>query len=129
MPNGGKFLNARSKIYFRAKTDRLGRIDIPLAVVTVGLLAFGVLMVYSASMYNAEVNYGNEYFFMYKQIFGCVGGVMAMFAMTLLDYRKLVKARFVVIGISIGLLALVLIPGIGVENYGARRWLNLGIMT
>lgn len=129
MPNGGKFLNARSKIYFRAKTDRFGRIDVPLFVVTAGLLAFGVLMVYSASMYNARVNYGNEYFFMYKQIFGCIGGLMAMFAMTLLNYRKLIKARFVIIGVSIGLLALVLIPGVGVENYGARRWLNLGVMT
>ena len=103
--------------------------DFPLAFVTAGLLAFGVLMVYSASMYNAEINYGNRYFFMYKQLFGCVGGLMAMIAMTLLDYRKLIKARFVIIGISIALLALVLVPGVGVENYGARRWLNLGIMT
>ena len=129
MWSGVKFLNAKSKIFFRSKTDRYGRIDLPLAAVTAGLLAFGVVMVYSASMYNAEMNYGSKYFFMYKQLFGCIGGIMAMFALTVLDYRKLIKARFVIIGISVALLALVLIPGVGVENYGARRWLNLGVMT
>ena len=47
-----------------------GKFDIGLMVVTVGLALFGVLMVYSASSYSASVNYGNEFFYMYKQIFG-----------------------------------------------------------
>ena len=114
---------------FSARTDRSARFDLPLAFVTVGLLLFGVLMVYSASSYNGELNYGNEFFFAYKQIFGAISGIIAMTAMTMLDYRKLIKARWVIIGVSILLLALVLIPGVGVENYGARRWLNLGIIT
>ena len=96
---------------------------------TVVMLAFGVLMVFSASSYNAELNYGNKYFFMTKQLTGCAGGMAAMVAMTLLDYRKLFKIRFVLLGVSVLLLALVLIPGIGVENYGARRWLDLGFTT
>lgn len=120
-------LNAKSESYSR--TDRSAYFDLPLTVVTVCLLAFGVLMVYSASMYNAEINYGNEYFFMYKQLFGVLMGLISMFGMTALDYHKLSKARFVIIGISIILLVLVLIPGVGVENYGARRWLNLGFIT
>lgn len=106
-----------------------GKLDIGLIVVTVGLALFGVLMVYSASSYNAEVNYGNEFFYMYKQIIGVVAGVVVMFGLTWFDYRKLVKLRWVILGVSILLLALVLIPGIGVENYGARRWLNLGFIT
>ncbi|MBQ7227798.1 MAG: putative lipid II flippase FtsW [Clostridia bacterium] len=114
---------------FSARTDRSARFDLPLAFVTVGLLLFGVLMVYSASSYNGELNYGNEFFFAYKQIFGAISGIIAMTAMTMLDYRKLIKARWVIIGVSILLLALVLIPGVGVENYGARRWLNFGIIT
>ena len=56
------------------RNERLRSIDVPLTVATALMLAFGVVMVYSASSYSAEVNYGNEYFFMTKQIVGCVGG-------------------------------------------------------
>lgn len=120
-------MRAKSKNYL--PIDRSGHYDLSLTVITVALLGFGVLMVYSASMYNAELNYGNEFFFMFKQLFGVIGGGIAMFCMTALDYRKLAKARWVIVGVSILLLALVLIPGVGVENYGARRWLNLGFIT
>lgn len=119
-----KFENISShKIYNSNKPDYL------LYIITIGLLAFGVLMVYSASCYNGEVNYNNEFFFMYKQLFGVIAGIITMFIMTVIDYKVLYKARFILIIISIVLLAIVLIPGIGIENYGARRWLNLGIIT
>ena len=111
------------------RNERLRSIDVPLTVATALMLAFGVVMVYSASSYSAEVNYGNEYFFTTKQIVGCVGGAASMTLFTLLDYRKLKKARWFILGVGVLLLALVLIPGVGVENYGARRWLNLGVTT
>ena len=129
MPREVEHLNARSKDLFRERTDRLRRPDMPLYVVTALLLVFGVVMVYSASSYNAEMNYGSKYFFMIKQIFGVVGGAAAMTAMTLLDYRKLMKVRYVILAVCAVLLVLVLIPGVGISNYGARRWLNLGVMT
>ena len=122
-------LKAKSKNFSAVLPDRSAHFDVPLTAVTVALLAFGVLMVYSASMYSGEVNYGNEFFFMYKQIFGVLAGLAAMFAMTVVDYHKLAKSRFVILAVSILLLALVLIPGVGIENYGARRWLNLGVIT
>lgn len=122
-------MKAKSKNFSAVLPDRSAHFDVPLTAVTVALLAFGVLMVYSASMYSGEVNYGNEFFFMYKQIFGAIGGLAAMFAMTVVDYHKLAKSRFVILAVSILLLALVLIPGVGIENYGARRWLNLGVIT
>lgn len=121
--------NAKSVNFSARKAHRSGLPDIPLAVVTLGLLAFGVLMVYSASMYNGEVNYGDRYFFMYKQIFGVLAGIAAMVAMSVIDYRRLMRARFVIVGVGIALLGIVLIPGVGVENYGARRWIDLGFIT
>ena len=39
------------------------------------------------------------------------------------------RARFVIVGVGIALLGIVLIPGVGVENYGARRWIDLGFIT
>lgn len=86
-------------------------------------------MVYSASSYNAKVNYGNEFYYMNKQIVGAIMGIIAMSILTLIDYHILQKLRYIILGISILLLVLVFIPGIGVENYGAKRWINLPFFT
>lgn len=106
-----------------------GKFDIPLLIVTVILVIFGIVMVYSASMYSAEVNYGNKYYFMYKQLIGAVLGFAALFGLTLLDYRFLYKLRYIILGVSYVLLLLVFIPGLGIEVYGARRWINLPFFT
>ena len=102
----------------------------PVLVATVcGLVLFGIIMVYSASSYNAEVNYGNEYYYMYKQIIGAILGFSAMFVLSVIDYHILIKFRYIILAISYVLLVLVFIPGIGVENYGAKRWINLPFFT
>ena len=105
------------------------RFDPVLAVAVTGLVLFGIIMVYSASSYNAEVNYGNEYYYMYKQIIGAILGFSAMFVLSVIDYHILIKFRYVILGISYVLLILVFIPGVGVENYGAKRWINLPFFT
>lgn len=106
-----------------------GKPDYILFIVTLLLVGFGVLMVYSASMYSAQKNYGTEYYFMFKQIVGAVLGLGAMIGLTFVDYHFLGKIRYIFLGISLALLVLVFIPGIGVENYGARRWINLPFFT
>lgn len=92
------------------------------------LVGFGCLMVYSASCYSANYRYGNQYFFLYKQLFGVVLGLFAMFFFASIDYHILKKFRWWVLLVSIVLLILVFVPGFGVESYGANRWVNfLGI--
>jgi cell division protein FtsW len=111
-------------------TDRAGlKPDYILLAVTMILVAFGILMVYSASMYSAQKNYGSEYYFMFKQLVGAVLGFVAMTALTFTDYHILGKLRYIILGGSLVLLVLVFIPGVGVENYGARRWINLPFFT
>ena len=105
------------------------RFDPVLVAAVCGLVLFGIIMVYSASSYNAEVNYGNEYYYMYKQIIGAILGFSAMFVLSAIDYHILIKFRYIILGISYVLLVLVFIPGIGVENYGAKRWINLPFFT
>lgn len=100
-----------------------------MLAVTVALVLTGIVMVYSASSYSAKINYGSEYYFMFKQILGAVLGFVAMFALSFCDYHVLAKLRYVILGVSILLLALVFVPGIGVESYGARRWINLPFFT
>ena len=106
-----------------------GRFDYILFAVTIFLALFGVLMVYSASMYNAAVNYNNRYYYMFKQLFGVVLGFAAMIGMSFTDYHILKKLRYPLLAVSVLLLLLVFVPGVGVENYGAKRWINLPFFT
>lgn len=106
-----------------------GKADVVLVAAVVALVAFGVVMVYSASMYSAQVNYGNEYYYMFKQILGGALGLAAMFGCAMIDYHALAKMRYIILFVSFALLALVFVPGVGVENYGAKRWINLPFFT
>ena len=93
------------------------------------LVVFGCIMVYSASMYSAELNFGNKFFFLKKQVIGAVLGVCGMIVMMFVPYEKLKKWGLISVCISAILLLLVFVPKIGIENYGARRWVNLGVIT
>ncbi len=94
-------------------------------VLTLVLVAFGALMVYSASFYSASRNYNNQYFFLIKQLLGIVVGTVFMIILSKIDYNKLTKYALPFVIVSFVLLGLVFVPGIGVENYGARRWIRL----
>lgn len=103
--------------------------DILIPVLTVLIAAFGVLMVYSASSYTAEVTYGDAFFFAKKQLLGFILGLVALVAVCFFPYIKLKKLKWAALAISVVLLAVLFIPGVGKENYGATRWINLGPLT
>ncbi|MCL2598940.1 MAG: putative lipid II flippase FtsW, partial [Firmicutes bacterium] len=111
------------------KKSVIDRLDIPLLVGVAGIVLFGLVMIYSASSYVAQKNYGNAFYYVFKQIFGAVVGFGGLFFFAFFDYQRLVKLRYIVLIVSFVLLIVVLIPGIGVENYGARRWIQLPFMT
>ncbi len=97
-------------------------------ILVLALAGFGCLMVYSASYYSASYRYGNEYFFLFKQLLGVVLGIFALFFFAFVDYHILKKFRYWVLAGSVVLLILVFVPGFGVQSYGANRWVNfLGI--
>ena len=100
-----------------------------LAAAVTGLTLFGILMVYSASSYAAKNAYGNEYYFLIKQAVGAALGLAAMAACSFVDYHVLIKLRYPLLAVSYLMLVLVFVPHIGVENYGAKRWINLPFFT
>lgn len=110
-----------------AKKRERGVVALPILVVLVA--AFGVLMVYSASYYAAEKQFGDAFYFMKKQLVGFILGVVAMLAAGFFPYRNLKKLKWPALIVSLALLAAVFIPGLGVENYGATRWIGLGSIT
>ena len=103
--------------------------DKPLAVTAVVLSAIGLLFIYSASCYSAELTYGDPFRYVETQAVALVLGVTAMLALSFLRPEKLQKAAAPLFLLGIALLAAVFIPGLGVESYGAKRWLDLGFFT
>lgn len=99
--------------------------DSILLIATVGLLAIGVVMVYSASAVLSYHEFGDWYYYVKRQLLFALLGVAAMTATMNIDYW--VWKKFAKIGLIAGfaLLLLVLIPGIGVVRGGARSWLGI----
>lgn len=103
--------------------------DYPLLIAVFLLSVIGTIFIYSASNYSALSTYGDELYFVKKQIIGIVLGVVAMATTGFFDFNKLKKFTPYVCILAILLLSLVFVPGIGVENYGAKRWLGFGAFT
>ncbi len=85
-------------------------------------------MIYSASFYQAEVTYGDKFYFFKKQLVGFLLGLVSMIFVSFFDYKKLDKIKYILLGFSVVLLVLVFTP-LGVENYGAKRWIGVGSIT
>lgn len=103
--------------------------DIPLLICVFLMACFGCLMIYSASSYTAEVQFGDSLYFVKKQIIGVVLGTAAMAGTCFFSYKKLAKLRYAAVIIAVVLLVLVFVPGIGITNYGATRWIGFGSFT
>lgn len=86
------------------------------------LLALGLVMLYSASMDQQ----GARYLSMQLEWAGL--GMVACCVAAVMDYRWLQKFAWPFLGITVLMLVAVLIPGVGVERNGARRWFDLGPM-
>lgn len=107
----------------------LKKIDIPLLIVTILLLIYGLLMVYSASSVVAMYKYNDEFYFIKRQmIFAGISIVLLIFIINL-DINKIYKSTTIIFIISIIFLILVLIPGIGLVRGGARSWIGIGSVS
>lgn len=111
--------------WWNAPAVRYGHVDPLLAAVSVALMGFGVVMVYSASAIEATVTLGDaEYYLRRQAMFACIG-VAVMFAVSRIHYRSI---RLLTYPLFLGALALMSLSvlGFGHEGKGAARWLALG---
>jgi cell division protein FtsW len=96
-----------------------------LLLATVGVLNIvGVVMVLSASSVASLTNYGSAWYFFERQVLWTVLGVVVFAITARIDYHAWRRWVVPMLVVSIGLLVLVLIPGIGVYVAGSRRWLG-----
>jgi cell division protein FtsW len=100
--------------------------DTALLTAVLVLCVLGVFFVYSASKYNAEVYYGNAFYYVTKQVIGLFLGIIGLTVFYFTDYRALQKYAYIIYAAAVILLACVFIPGIGLSKLGANRWIGIG---
>ena len=95
-----------------------------LLLVSFGLVAFGLVMVYSATSASAALENGDPAYYVKRQAIYAVLGLALMFVFARFRFQALRKLAPVLVTISLALLAAVLVLGSTVN--GARRWLTFG---
>lgn len=100
-------------------------LEVQLWVEVLLLMAFGLIMVYSASSIAALKKFGDPAHYLQRQLIWIVLGICAMLVLRLVPYRWYLQLAPWLLLIAVGTLALVLVPGIGVKINNARRWFSL----
>lgn len=98
-------------------------VDFPLLIVTIALVCFGIIMVFSSSFYYAEIKFGSPYYFVSKQLIGAVIGFVGIFVLVKIPYKMLKKFAMPFMGFCLLLLVVVLIIGDPIN--GAKRWIEI----
>jgi cell division protein FtsW len=107
---------------------RAGPVDPRLTALALALMAFGLLMVYSASSMLSVLRFGNGHAFLESQAVKAAGGVAAMIVAARVDYRLWARVAKPLVWASLALLLVTVLPGTGgivPEINGARRWIAL----
>lgn len=105
---------------------RYPRLDYPLLAVVLALLSIGLVMVASASVAIAERALGDPYYYLLRQALYLVLSLVAALLVFGIRMVHWARAGVPVLLLALGLLALVLVPGIGHSVNGATRWIDIG---
>ena len=113
--------------FHEEEAGALGGIDMPFFILTILILTIGVIMVLSASFARAYIEDGNPTEYFIRQALFAIIGVAGMLIASRLPMALYRRVSMLSLAASIALLAVV--PIIGVDAGGARRWIDLGFTT
>lgn len=120
MPEGGTVNSGSPDGATRRKRTFSDRISKSLLIVAVLLVAYGLLVVWSAVQ-------GSETYSFSRQALGVLMGCIVMLMFYQLDYRQLSSYTTVLLVINVVLILSPHLPVIGVESKGAQSWINVGM--
>lgn len=100
--------------------------DIVLFLAVLLISAFGLLMVYNASIVEAFALFSDKYYFLKQQALWLAVGMAVLLVAAYIPLGWIKKLSPLMLVATLILLILVLIPGLGTQSLGARRWLALG---
>jgi cell division protein FtsW len=110
------------------KKTRMKSGDFVLTIIVLGLVVFGIIMVFSSSYYYAINDSGDPYYFLKRDIMWAGIGLVLMIFCALFDYRIYAKFAPAILAISLVLLGLLFTP-LGVTRNYATRWIGVGEFT
>jgi len=107
-------------------TVKRPKIDYILALCVFILVLFGLVMISSASVVTSFEKFGSNFHYLNQQLVSLGIGIVVWLIATNIDYRFYQKHSIWFLIISILLLVVVFIPGIGASFGGAKRWIHFG---
>jgi len=116
----------------RAKGNLISRdirLDRSLFIITLLLVILGLVAIADASAPTALERFSDRFFYVKEQFTWAVVGVALMVVFSKVDYKLWSKLAIPLFILSVVLLIAVVIPGVGIKIFGARRWLDLGFTT
>ncbi|MDY6934960.1 MAG: putative lipid II flippase FtsW [Spirochaetota bacterium] len=106
-------------------TRKRGEADLVLWMVVIILIGIGIAVSYSASAVYALKVHGDSFYFLKKQILWFIIGFIALLLFQEIDYHNYIKYTKIMLFLSLILLVLIFIPGIGHSVKGSVRWIDL----
>lgn len=100
-----------------------------IVILTIIIVLFGLVNVYSSSHVWALYKYDDVYYFIKRQVIFAILGFVGMYITSRIDYHIYKTHYKKIIIVCFVLLGLVLIPGLGVVRGGSRSWFNLGVFA
>jgi cell division protein FtsW len=94
-----------------------------------GLVAIGIVMVFSASSATAYADYHDTAYYLKRQLMWLAIGAVFAYGAYRIDYTKLKRISPALLGVTFVLLVLTLVPHIGLQTGGARRWLGFSAVS
>lgn len=113
----------------KRKAEALLGFDYSFFMTVIILLAFGLIMMFSASYATAYSEYGDSLYYIKRQAVFAVGGIGIMLVVSVIDYR-IIKKRLILVGISaFSAMLMVLVKVMPTEQGGSERWITIGPIT
>lgn len=106
-------------------SERRPSYDPLLLAAVLGLVGFGLVMVYSASAITAAEKLHDSFYFLKRQAVAACLGLVAMAVAMKIGYRRMARLAYPLLVLAVILLIAVLIPGLGTTVGGAKRWLRM----
>ena len=114
------------QVEMAAREAGRGPLDVPFLMLTLMLTGIGLIMLFSASFPMAYYAGESPAYYLIRQGVFAVMGVAAMLAVGRINYERYRVLGKYILAISIIMLVLVLIPGVGITRNNATRWLGFG---
>ncbi len=104
-----------------------GYFDYQTLFITIVLVLFGIMMIYSASSYRAVMDGDSDYYYALKQALIAAASFVIMLIMSGINYKKYYDFAMHLIILAVALCGIVLV--LGIASHGAVRWINLGFFN